>query len=224
MKKYFDVLRRCKLFNGIADENLLPVMSCLNVTVQKFGKKETVIADGDDIKNIGIILKGSVNIEQLDYFGNRSIMAKVGESELFGETFSCAGVEKSPVSVVAQEACEIMLVDCIRLLKTCSNACEFHRRMIYNLMRVLATKNMMFHQKIEITSKRTTREKLITYLLFQAKSAGSSSFTIPYDRQQLADYLEVDRSGLSAEISKLRNEGFLESQKNKFKLLSSEMV
>lgn len=126
--------------------------------------------------------------------------------------------------VVAQEECVVMFVDCIRLLQTCSNSCEFHRKMIYNLMRVLAIKNMLFHQKIEVTSKRTTREKLISYLLMQAKTVGKNQFEIPFDRQQLADYLEVDRSGLSAEISKLRREGFLQSEKKHFKLLSTEII
>ena len=102
---------------------------------------------------------------------------------------------------------------------TCSSACAFHSRIIFNLLRLVANKNLIFDQKIQITSKRTTWEKLMAFLLNQAKIQGSSSFTIPYDRQELADYLEVDRSGLSAEISKLRKEKIIESEKNRFTLL-----
>ena len=110
-------------------------------------------------------------------------------------------------------------MDCRRLTTSCTNACVFHSRMVHNLLRMVATKNLVFDQKIQITSQRTTREKLMAYLLNQAKLQGSSSFTIPYNRQELADYLEVDRSGLSAEISKLRKERVLESEKNRFVLL-----
>ena len=154
-----------------------------------------------------------------DFYGNRSIVAHIAPSELFGETYACAGVSSLPVSVVADEDSRILLLDSRRIATCCSNACEFHNRVIYNLLRLVATKNLVYDQKIQITSQRTTREKLMAYLLNQAKLQGSNSFTIPYDRQGLADYLEVDRSGLSAEISKLRKEGVLESEKNHFTLL-----
>ena len=219
MKKYFDVLRKCPLFKDIADENLMAMLGCLGVRVESFRKKETIIAEGTLAGHIGIILSGVAQIVQVDYFGNRNIVARVEPSELFGESFACAGVETMPVSVVADEDTQILFIHCLRIMQSCSNACEFHRQMIYNLMKVIAAKNLAFHQKIEITSKRTTREKLMTYLLLQAKKHNSSRFEIPYDRQELADYLEVDRSGLSAEISKLRREGILKSRRNSFELL-----
>jgi CRP-like cAMP-binding protein len=112
-----------------------------------------------------------------------------------------------------------MLIDCHRVLYSCKNACAFHQQMIFNLMKNLASKTILFHERIEVTSKRSTREKLLTYLMMQSKKAGSGSFEIPFDRQELADYLEVERSGLSAEISKLRREGILTSEKNRFTLL-----
>ena len=128
-------------------------------------------------------------------------------------------MEALPISVVADEDSTVLLMDCRRITTTCSSACSFHSRIIYNLLRLVAMKNLVFDQKIQVTSKRSTRDKLMAFLLHQAKLQNSSSFTIPYDRQELADYLEVDRSGLSAEISKLRREGILESQRNHFTLL-----
>ena len=151
--------------------------------------------------------------------GNRSILSEVTAPEMFAEAFACAESKALPVTVIANEPCEVMLIDCGHILHTCSNNCGFHQQLIFNLMKDLATKNIMFHQKIEITSKRTTREKLLAYLLFRAKEQGADSFEIPFDRQALADYLEVDRSGLSAEISKLKKEGILDSRKNHFELL-----
>ncbi|MBQ8558470.1 MAG: Crp/Fnr family transcriptional regulator [Tyzzerella sp.] len=219
MKKYFEILRKCSLFDDIADENLMAMLGCLGASVKNFHKKEMIMAEGEPAIYIGILLTGAAQIEQTDYYGNRSIVAGLQPSELFGETFACAGVKTMPVDVVANEDTEIMFIDCLRITQSCSNACEFHRQMIYNLMKVVATKNLVFHQKIVITSKRSTREKLMAYLLLQAKKNDSNSFGIPYDRQGLADYLGVERSGLSAEISKLRKEGMIECKRNHFELL-----
>ncbi len=219
MEKYFHILRKCLLFSQIKDENLLALLHCLGASVKTYNKKETILEEGNPAKYIGIVLSGSAQIIQLDYFGNRSILSTAEPSELFAESFACAEVPSIPISVVANEASEIMLIDCQRIIHSCSNACDFHQQMIYNLLKNVAVKNILFHQKIEITAKRSTREKLMAYLILQAKKAGSQSFDIPFDRQELADYLEVERSGLSSEISKLRKEGVLRSEKNHFELL-----
>lgn len=219
MRKYFDILKKCPLFNNIGEENMVTMLGCLDAKVESFDKKYTIIAEGYPAKYIGIVLSGSAQIVQIDYYGNRSILSEIEASEVFGEAFACAGVQAVPVTVIANEPCEIMLIDCNHILHTCNHNCSFHQQLIFNLMKDLAVKTIMFHQKIEITSKRSTREKLMSYLMFQAKKAGSNSFDIPFDRQELADYLEVDRSGLSAEISKLRNEGIIESNKRHFQLL-----
>ncbi|MBR6798810.1 MAG: Crp/Fnr family transcriptional regulator, partial [Firmicutes bacterium] len=134
------------------------------------------------------------------------------------ESFACAEVEELPVSVVASENSEIMLIDCKRIITTCSSSCRFHNMIIHNLLQVLATKNLAFNKKIEITSKRTTRDKLMTYLLSQAKIHGSSSFEIPFDRQELADYLGVERSAMSKEISKMKDDGLIECERSWFKV------
>lgn len=219
MKKYFKILRKCPLFSQIEDENLIAMLGCLGAKVETFDKKYTIVAEGNPAKYIGIVLSGSAQIVRIDYFGNRSIVANVEPSDIFGEAFACAEVSSIPVTVIANEPCEVMLVDCNHILHTCTNNCGFHQQLIFNLMKDLASKNIMFHQKIEIMARRSTREKLMAYLMFQAKKAGSNTFDIPFDRQELADYLEVDRSGLSAEISKLRSEGVIENHRKHFRLL-----
>lgn len=219
MKKYLEILRKCDLFCGIEEENLLRMLTCLGARVEFFDKKYTVMAEGSAAKYIGIVLMGSANTVQIDYYGNRSILGSIKAGELFGSAFACAGVECMPVSVVASEPCEVMLIDCGHIMHTCSNNCGFHQTLIYNLMKDMAQKVLEFHERIEVTSKRSTRERLLSYLAICAKKAGADSFEIAFDRQELADYLEVDRSGLSAEISKLRAEGVLESNKRRFKLL-----
>ena len=149
---------------------------------------------------------------------SRSIVTAVEPSQLFGESFACTEAKSIPVNIIAENDCEVMMIDSRKILQPCCNACEFHNRIIFNLMKDIAGKNLLLNQKIDIISKRTTREKLMTYLMIQAKKYGSS-FTVPYDRQELADFLEVDRSGLSAEISKLRKENVIECKRNFFRLL-----
>ena len=220
MKKYFAVLRSCPLFRGVAEEDLAAILGCLGAKVVRFAKRETILSEGEPVRYVGFVLSGSVQVIQVDYFGNRSIVANLEPSELFAESFACAGVKEMPVQVVAnEEDTAVLWIDHLRVTQPCGKDCGFHRKMIDNLLRIAATKNLVFHQKVEILSKRTTREKLMAYLMLQAKKNHTSSFTIPFDRQELADYLGVDRSGLSAEISKLRKEGVIQSRRNHFELL-----
>ncbi len=219
MREYLPVLRESILFSDIGEGDLLRMLHCLGARVEYFDKKYTVFAEGSPAKYIGIVLSGEVHVVRDDYYGNRSLLNRVGRAELFAEAFACAEVGAIPVSVIAAEPSLVMLIDCAHILHTCENNCGFHRRMIFNLMKNLAVKNIRFHRRAEVTSKRTTREKLLAYLYLEAQRTGTNEVTIPFDRQELADYLEVDRSGLSAEIGKLRDAGVLECKKNHFKLL-----
>lgn len=219
MKDFFDILRECPLFDRIGDESLKEMLGCLNAKERSYKKGDVVFAEGDKAKYLGIVLEGNVQLVRVDYYGNRSILANIEPPQLFGEAFACAGLKSLPVDAVAAADTKILLLDAQRIARPCGNACPCHGQTILNLLHIVAKKNLVLHQKIEITSKRSTREKLMTYLLLQAKNAKSHTFTVPYDRQELADYLEVDRSGLSAEISKLRNEKVLECRRSTFTLL-----
>ena len=219
MKKYLNILKKCPLFENIEEENLLRMLVCLGARVEYFDKKYTVFSEGSPAKCLGIVLSGSVQTVQIDFDGNRSILGEMNASEIFAEAFACAEVTALPVSIIMNEPGEIMLIECSHVLHTCDNHCGFHQQLIFNLMKDLALKTLFFHQRMEITSKRTTREKLLAYLHSQAKKTGSFSFEIPFDRQELADFLEVDRSGLSSEIGKLKKEGIIQAEKNKFTIL-----
>jgi len=219
VEKYFGILEKCPLFTGIEWSEMAQMLTCLGARVAVFDKKYTVFAEGTPAKYVGVLLSGALRMEQVDFYGNRNLISGVMPGEVFGEAFACAEVASIPISVVAGELSEVLLLDCGHILRTCAKGCDFHRRLIYNLMKDLAEKSLRFHQKIEITSKRTTREKLLAYLSHRAREEGKMRFEIPYDRQELADYLEVDRSGLSAEIGKLTREGVLRSKKKQFELL-----
>ena len=219
MRKFLSVLKKCPLFFDITGDNIITMLDCLEARTDIFDKNYTILSEGSPAKYIGIVLLGSVQITRTDYYGNRSILGNLCEGELFAEAFACMQMTSMPVSVIANETSTIMFIDCNHILHTCQNGCPFHQQLVYNLMKVLAAKTVMFQQKIEVTSKRTTREKLLAYLTICAKKNNKNSFKISFNRQELADYLEVDRSGLSAEISKLRKDGILECRRNYFKLL-----
>ena len=219
MKKYLNVLKKCPLFEGIGDNELLSLLGCLTAKVDFFDKKYTIICEGNSARYIGIVLSGGVQIMQVDYFGNRSIITEIGKGDMFGEAFACAEIGKIPVNIIATEPSEIMLIDSRHILQTCSNACGFHQKLIFNLMKDLAVKTLIFHSKLDIISKKTTSEKLMAYLMNEAKRQGKNSFHIPFDRQELADFLGVDRSGLSVEIGKLKRAGIIDSHKNYFAIL-----
>lgn len=218
MEKYFDILRRSPLFSEISSEELGSMLHCLGAKVVDIPKGDPVFLEGDPAGFIGIVLEGSIQIVQEDYFGNRSIIHHSQAGDIFAEAFSFTGLDAMPVSGYAVKNSKCMLLACRRMMTVCSSACGFHNRLVKNLLQLVSRKNLMLNEKIRYMSQKTTREKLLAYLADQAKLAGSSDFTIPFDRQALADYLGVERSAMAAEISKLRRDGILETTGSRFHL------
>ena len=176
------------------------------------------MSSGDQATSVGTVISGSVQVVKEDLHGHRSIIAEVGPGKQFGEAYVCAGVQALPVSFVAAADTTVLLVDYRKIVTTCSNACTFHHQLIENMIAILARNNISLAEKHEVLSKRTTRDKLITFLEGQAALAGSSTFTIPFSRQELADYLGVDRSALWREMSALEAEGAIEYHRNSFRI------
>lgn len=213
-----DLLREVSLFDGIQTKNLDGLLSCLNALDRRYKKSEVVLHHGSSIDHVGVVLEGSVQVIKDDVFGNRSIISTVGRGELFAEVFAFSVTDSSPISVVATEDCTIMWIQFRRIISVCSSACEFHTAMIGNMLKLIAEKNLVLNQKIDYLSKRNIRDKLLAYFSDRADAEQSLTFTIPYNRGELADYLCVDRSALSRELGKLKKEGVLEYKKNKFTL------
>lgn len=211
-------LTETALFNGIANGDMPPLLACLSAQTIRCEKNQTILHRGDRLERFGIVLEGQFRITEEDYFGNRHLLAALEPGDLFGESFAFAQAEALPFDVVAASDSTALLIDCRRLTQPCAKACGFHSRLIQNLMSVISGKNIVLTQKIGILSKRSTREKLLAYLAGEARRHGSRRFNIPFDRQGLADYLCVERSALSAELSKLRSQGILDFQKNHFEL------
>ena len=219
MREEMGVLAACPLFAGVDPGDVEAMLGCMKPRVISAGKGGLILRADDPAEHVGILLAGGARVQREDFYGNRAIQAALRPGDLFGETFACAGVRRLPVSVEAVQPSRVLLIKLDRIIETCPSACGFHNRVVLNLLRVLAEKNLQLNQKLEITSRRTTREKLMAYLMAQAKRGSTDAFTIPFDRQGLADFLGVDRSALSAEIGKLRREGVLESDRSAFTLL-----
>ena len=219
MEKYFNILSSSALFSRISPDELSSLLNCLQARVVKAEKGMPVFLEGDPAGFIGLVLEGAVQIVRDDYYGTRSVLSHAEPGELFAETFACSNLETMPVSGYALVSSKIMLLSCRKMLTVCSNACRFHNQIVKNLLQVMAQKNVELSRKIQFMSQKTTQEKLMAYLSDQAKKAGSGEFTIPFDRQALADYLGVERSAMSAELSKMQKAGILETTGSHFVLL-----
>lgn len=219
MKKNLEILKLVPLFAGIAHEELGGLLVCLGAKVKDYAKDEIVLLAGDPVSHVGLVLEGSVQVYKEDFNGNRNILALVGRGELFAEVFACVGLDRSPVTVVADSDATVLFIDFRRIVTSCSSACAFHSRLVENMMRLMARKNIALNEKVSCIGHRTTREKVEAFLLMQVERAGRNPFEIPFSRAEMADYLCVDRSALSAVLGKMRDEGVLRYRKNQFELL-----
>jgi CRP-like cAMP-binding protein len=218
--KNLSALQKSPLFQGVSDTELAEMAKCLGARFKRYVKDETIYRDQDFVREIGVVIEGRVHVVKDDAWGNQNIIAEISSGEMFAEAFVCGGVGVLPVSVIAACDCEIMFVDLQRIITQCGNACVFHALLIRNIVGILARKNIMLQGKIEHITKRTTREKLLSYLSEQARRRGANSFEIAFDRQGLADYLSVERSALSAEMSRLKSEGVIDYRKSHFEILA----
>lgn len=219
-RKEILLLQETTLFRNIGEDEILGLLTCLGAEKKQYNKGEFIFLAGEKAALVGIVLGGKVQVIKEDFFGNRTILTEVTSRNLFGESFPFAEEEKLPVSVMAVSDCEVLFIDYKKIITTCSTVCVYHSKLIENMLYIIARKNIILNEKIQVMSKRTTREKLLSYLQNQAMKAGGSSFEIPFNRQELADYLCVDRSAMSNELSKLREEGLLNFHKNEFVLLT----
>lgn len=204
------------LIKGIKPEELSSMLGCLRGVVKKYNKGETVISEGEQLKKFGLLIEGKLQVVQYDYLGNKSVVSVIEPKQIFGEAFAYVN-KKSSMSVEAVANSKVLFLDSEKLSSPCENCCVFHKQLVKNLLFIISNKNVNLTQKIECMSKRTTKEKLLTFLSLEAIKNNSKEFTISLDRQALADYLGVERSAMSAELSKLRKDGIIECEKNRFK-------
>ena len=219
MKKYIPILKRTQMFAGVGEDQMSAMLSCLGARLNTYKKGAYVFRQGEHLRDIVVLVEGNLHIQEDDYWGNRSILAHIGVGEMFGEAYVAPSSGPMLNDVVAVEDSAVIFFDVTRIITTCSSACRFHAQVVQNVFFAISEKNRKLVQKLGHMSKRSTREKLISYLSEEAKRQNSLSFSIPFNRQQLADFLSVDRSAMSNELCKMRDEGLLEFEKNAFRLL-----
>lgn len=216
MKEYFSVLRSAPLFAGVSEEELAAMLTCLDARAERFPKDAFLLRAGDAAESIGLVLAGSVLVIQEDIWGNRNILSKAGPGQTFAAAFACAPGSRLHVSVMAETDVTVLFLNVKRILQVCPSACAHHSRIIRNLLGELARKNLRLGEKLTHMGQRTTRAKLLSYFSAEAQRRGAYEFDIPFSRQQLADYLAVERSGLSLELGKMRAEGLLDFHRSHF--------
>lgn len=217
MDRYF--LEKTMLFRGMSEKETEELMVCLEAEEQDYKKGSAIFREGDVTKTMGLVLSGSVHIENTDIWGKKSILDSIGAGQVFAETYAFVPGEPLMVSAVAAENCRILLLNVGHILHACPKACGCHERLLLNLLGIASQKNLNLSRRIFHTSAKSIHGRLMSYLSDQAARQGSYAFDIPYNRQQLADYLSVDRSALSNELSKMQREGILKVKKNHFLLL-----
>lgn len=209
---------RTPLFEGIAADNLGAMLGCLSYHISTYKRGEPIALEQEHMRHIGIVLRGTVDMVKEDLWGNKTMLVRVKEQDVFGESFACGSDTLSTVTFLAVEEAEIMFIPFNKVMHTCTMACAFHHRLVENMVRLIADKNKELMRKVEVVSKKNLREKILAYLSLQAQLHESRYFEIPLGRVELADYLCADRSALTRELGKMREEGLIDYDKNMFRI------
>lgn len=214
----YKFLSETNLFKGLSEEDIKKVLPCLKPEEKSYKKNEIILHTGDTTNKVGMVMTGGVNIFVVSYWGQGQIFGHVKIGEIFGENYAAVPSKELLCDVIAAQNTEIIFFDFQALVSTCQKSCPYHNELILNLIRIAARKNLLFSSRMIHTSSKSIRDRVSSYLSEQATINNSDHFSIPFNRQELADYLNVDRSALSNELSKMRADGLLDFYKNSFEL------
>lgn len=218
MEKYYNQIKNSPIFWGMSEEELRALLECFNARLKTYDNGEIIIRQGDMVNNIYLVLDGSVNIEKDSYWGRRIIVTKLGINDNIALAFVASKDITSSIDAVAVGKTKLLVLSYEKCTSMCQNACTKHKLLINNLFEILSKENIELLQKIENISQKTIREKLLTYFSNEARRNKSNIFEISFNRQDLADYLNIDRSAMSFELSKMQKDGLIKFEKNKFML------
>lgn len=218
MKRDVALLCGLKLFSGIDEKDLVPMLDCLGAYEKLYAKSGIIVPDGDALRRIGVVLAGVVHMAKDDIWGGRALLAALRPGEMFGESIVCGGLSSTVVSFQAVQPSRVLFLPFERVLRTCRRTCDFHLRLIENMVRVIAEKNVRLMEKMEIIAKKTMRERILIFLSQEARKVGGREVVVPMGRLELADYLCVDRSALTRELGRMKADGILDFTKNVFVL------
>ena len=212
-------LANTQFFRGMEPSNIDEMLGCLLAKERTYKKGETIFPEGSPTEQIGVVLTGRAVIELVDVWGNNSVLSSIGPGGAFAEAYACVPGEPLMVNVTAAEDTEALLLNIRRVLEPCSKVCPYHVRLVRNLLALCAGKNLQLSRRVLHTGPKSIRKRLLSYFSECIKRTGSYSFYIPYNRQQLADYLSVERSALSNELSIMQRDGLIRYEKNHFDVM-----
>lgn len=215
---------QAKIFKDINEIEIEALLKCVDNYRKTFKKGQIIFREGEPTAYMGLVISGSAVIERSDLWGNNTVLGIVGAGGVFAETYAILPDEPLMINVYANEASEVLFLKARDLLTTCEKACNFHQQLIINLIQLASMKNLNLSRKVLHTGPKTIRARLLSFFSQWVKKEKSLSFTIPYNRQQMADYLSVDRSAMSNELSKMQREGIISYKKNKFKIIDKNIV
>lgn len=222
--KIVEVLLHSPLFDGISVDALHGVINCLQPKVYTYTKGSYVALEGESFTGLGILLSGKATVIKENAAGNRIVLTMMGARDMFGETIAFSFSSVWPISVIAQAECQVMFLPSVKIMGTCSNICPSHKRLIINLLTIISQKAILLNRKVEYLSIKGMREKISTYILEQHKLTGKKSFTLPLNRNELADFFNVSRTALSREMGRMRDEGLLEFYRTSIKIIDLDAL
>ena len=223
LKEFSGILKTTGLFHDIETSDLRSMLTCIGARTRRIRRGSYILLAGDKPEFVGIVLSGQLHIIREDYNGNRSIVAAIMPGGILAEALCAAGVSESPVTIIAAADSTVMLLNFPRILHNCPNTCLFHRKLIKNLLQLVANKNLFLQSKMEILSLKSVREKVMLYLESFVPKQGKT-IKIPFNREEMADYLCVERSALSHELMKMKKDGLIDYRKNVFTLMAGQQV
>lgn len=219
MQQYYKLMRNSPLFSNISPDDYPALLGCVQAKTAQYHKDEFISLSGDAVNHIGMVLQGGVLVLKEDVFGNRAILNNLGPGAIFGESFLCGGNDALTVSVQAAETAEVLFLSFDKVMQSCSNACAFHSILLKNMVVMIAQKNVRLVEKLEVTTKHSLREKILAYLSQLAQQQQTATVQAPLGRVDLADFMGVDRSALTRELNRMRQQGLLEYERNTYRLL-----
>ncbi|NLU52308.1 MAG: Crp/Fnr family transcriptional regulator [Clostridiaceae bacterium] len=223
-REHIEILRKCKLFENIKDDELSALMSCLNPHIQKYNRNDFVVMKGDNLDSIGIILEGEALVYKETLSGNRILIKNLRPGEMFGEVAVFARMKKWPAIVQASTSLTVCFISRDKIVGQCANVCKWHSQMTENMLGIISERASLLSKKLEYVAIKTMRSKLSTFLYEQYLNKGTNTFTIPMNREQLADFLNVSRPSMSRELSRMRDEGIIDFHLSTFKILDAEAL
>ena len=222
MEQYYPILKRCALFRGIEESNYMDLLGCLDAQIKHFNEDEYIFFGGDKINRVGVVLSGTVEILKENLAGNKHIIAILDSSHLFAEGIVCTADRLSPVTAQAKEETNIMFIPYEKIIRSCGQSCSYHFGLIQNMMVVLGEKNISLNWKLELLTLKGMREKLASYLIKTSYENRSNTFQIPLNRSELSDFLNVSRTSMCRELTRMKDDGLIDLYGRSFKILDKE--